>query len=250
LVLVCGGTRIHAEETGVLPDAPSAVMQQTAGPQDETEEQRKERLRAEAEREVKTEEKQRILDIVPNFNTVENGQAVALSKGEKARLAVRGAIDPFNFVGAVVLAGFSEVEDEDKGFGWGPEGFGKRTGAHVADIVDGTMLSSAVYPILLHQDPRFFRKGTGAVRARVRHALLAALICHGDNGKLQPNYSNVLGNFSAGLISNLYYPADETGVRLSLVNSSVNLVEGALGNVGLEFSPDIAQWWKRRRQKR
>ena len=103
LVLVCGGARIRAEEADALPDAPSAVMQQTAAPQDETEEQRKERLRAEAERELKTEEKQRILAVVPNFNTVENGQAVALTSGEKMRLAMRASIDPFTFVGAAFL---------------------------------------------------------------------------------------------------------------------------------------------------
>jgi hypothetical protein len=237
-----------------LPEAPSAVLRQQASeatpePQapNETNEERKARLKAEGDREVKQEESQRILAVVPNFNTVQNGQGVALTGNQKLRLATRAAFDPFNLVGAVFLAGLSEVDDDaDRGFGWGPAGFGKRVGANFANTVDGTMLASAAYPILLHQDPRYFRKGAGTVRLRVRHALLAAVICRSDNGRTEPNYSNVAGNFTAGLISNLYYPDNERGVRLSLVNSSVNLVEGALGNVGLEFAPDVAGWWKQR----
>jgi len=251
----------HAQEIqtevaiAALPDAPSAVLQQQASgatqqPQanpNETDEERKARLKAEGDREVKQEESQRILAVVPNFNTVENGQGVALTDNQKLRLAARGAFDPFNLVGAVFLAGLSEVDDDgDRGFGWGPDGFGKRVGANLANTVDGTMLGSAVYPILLHQDPRYFRRGAGTIGVRVRHALLAAVICRGDNGRAQPNYSNVAGNFTAGLISNLYYPDNERGVRLSLVNSSVVMLEGALGNVGLEFAPDVAAWWKQR----
>ena len=109
------------------------------------------------------------------------------------------------------------------------------------------MLAGAVYPILLRQDPRFFRQGTGTLRSRIRHALLASVICRGDSGRRQPNYSNVLGNFSAGLISNLYYPSEDTGIGLSLVNSSIQTAEGAAGNIALEFSPDIGAYLRRYR---
>jgi hypothetical protein len=242
-----------------LPDAPSAVLQQptqqqTAKPTpvvtvqpEETEDERKARLHAEGEREVKTQETQRIMAVVPNFNTVLTGQGVALSKGQKTRLAVRATFDPFNAVSSFLLAGLSELGDTHDGYGWGPGGYFKRVGANGADIIDSTMLAGAVYPILLHQDPRYFRQGTGPIGSRVRHALLAAFICRGDNGKRQPNYSNVLGNLTAGLISNLYYPSDETGVRLSIQNSSIVTLEGALGNLGLEFSPDVQRWLHRKK---
>lgn len=111
------------------------------------------------------------------------------------------------------------------------------------------MLAGAVYPILLRQDPRFFRQGAGTFRSRVRHALLASVICRGDNGRRQPNYSNVLGNFTAGLISNAYYPAADTGIGLSLVNSTIQTAEGAAGNIALEFSPDVEAYLYRRRHR-
>lgn len=238
----------------VLPDAPSALLQQqatapaqTLPDKQETEAERKARLHAQAGREVKAEEQQRIAIVVPNFNTVITGRAVPLSKGQKTDLAVHATLDPFNFVSAFLFAGLSELTGSHRGFGWGPEGYAKRVGANIADVVDSTMLAGAVYPILLRQDPRFFRQGTGTKRARVRHALLGAVICRGDNGRRQPNYSNVLGNFTAGLISNAYYPSDETGIGLSLVNSTIVTGEGALGNLALEFSPDVEKYLHRKK---
>ena len=226
-----------------LPDAPSTSASENDFANDSAAERR-----AEAEREVKTQEAQRILAVVPNFNTVITGQGVALSPREKTDLALHATFDPFNLVGAFFLAGVSEVSDTDRGYGWGPGGYAKRVGANIADVIDGTMLAGAVYPILLHQDPRFFRQGRGTIRSRIRHALTAPFICRGDDGSRQVNYSNLLGNFTAGAISNAYYPAGDRGVSLALVNSSVVTLEGSLGNIGLEFAPDVQAYWKRRRE--
>ncbi len=234
----------------VLPDAPSASLSQSdIAQQGETESQRKARQHAQAEKEVKQEETQRLLVIVPNFNTVLSGRAAPLDKSQKTELAVHATFDPFNFVSAVLLAGLSEYEGTNRGYGWGPQGYFKRVGANLADVFDSTMLAGAVYPILLRQDPRYFRKATGPLKARIRHALVAPFVCLGDNGKSQPNYSNILGNFTAGAISNVYYPAQNRGVSLSLINSSVVMVEGSLGNIGLEFAPDVEAYWKRRHYK-
>jgi hypothetical protein len=200
----------------------------------------------EAERELHQQEQQRILAVVPNFNTVISGQGVRLSPGQKTRLAIRATIDPFNAVSAFLLAGEAEVTEGHRGYGWGTEGYFKRVGANSLDVLDSTMLAGAFYPILLRQDPRFFRQGTGNLRSRMQHAVGGAYVCRGDNGKKQPNFSNVLGNVSGGLLSNLYYPANERGVGLTLENSAIVLVEGSLGNIGLEFSPDVNAWWHRR----
>jgi hypothetical protein len=206
-------------------------------------------LHEEGEREVKTEEGQRILAVVPNFNTVLSGQGVALSPGQKTRLAVRATLDPFNVAGAFFIAGVSEYEGTEKGYGWGPGGYFKRVGANYLDVVDGTMLAGAVYPILLRQDPRFFRQGTGGFKSRLRHALVAPFVCFGDDGKREVNFSNILGNFTAGAISNAYYPPESRGVGLTLEGGAVVLVEGSLGNIGLEFAPDVEAWWKRRKSR-
>lgn len=204
-------------------------------------------IRAEAQREVKTEETQRIAVVVPNFNTVISGVGVRLDKEQKLDLAWHTTADPFNVVGAFVLGGVSEIQGTHRAFGWGVAGYGKRVGANLADVVDGTMLSGFVYPVVFRQDPRYFRRGTGSIAARTWHALSWALVGRGDNGRREPNYSNLLGNFSAGAISNLYYP--DTGIKLTMVNSAIVTLEGALGNVGLEFAPDVQARFSRHHRR-
>ncbi len=108
------------------------------------------------------------------------------------------------------------------------------------------MLSGAVYPILFHQDPRYFRQGHGPFASRLRHALLAAVVCRGDNFRTQPNYSNVLGNLTAGAISNTYYPDRDKGFSLTLLNSGIVTLEGTLGTIAMEFAPDVQSHLRRR----
>lgn len=221
------------------PPLPSAPEPQT-----------KEAIHAEGEREVHNQEQQRIMKVVPNFNTALNGTGVRLSPGQKTRLAVRATLDPFNVLGAFLLGGVNELGDSYRGYGWGPAGYFKRVGANYLDVVDGTMLAGAVYPILLHQDPRYFRQGTGSIRSRLRHALGSPFVCRGDNGHKQVNASNILGNYTAGAISLAYYPSENRSAGLVLKGGSIVLVEGSLGNIGLEFSQDVSDWWRQRRTRR
>jgi len=141
------------------------------------------------------------------------GKAVALTPGEKWRLAAHSAIDPFYIGWAFVIGGgWGEIEDSNKGYGWGDAGYFKRVGANYADNVNGAIIGNALLPSILHQDPRYFRLGIGSFKKRFIHAALSTVICHGDNGKNQPNVSNVLGNYISGAISNAYYPADQRGL--------------------------------------
>ena len=96
----------------------------------------------------------------------------------------------------------------------------KRYGAGYADIVTGTFIGSAILPSLLKQDPRYFYKGTGSTRSRILYAIANSVICKGDNGRWQANYSSILGSLAAGGISNLYYPAqDRNGAGLTFENA-------------------------------
>ena len=238
-----------------LPDAPSVLVQQPqqpppAAPPAETEAQRRTRIRDQAQRELEAEEQQRIGGVVPNFNVVLNGQAVPLTARQKYALAFHSITDPFPFASAALLAGYSEAEDSHKGFGHGPSGYFKRFGASYADNANGTLIGNAVLPALLHQDPRYFRRGTGTIPSRILYSALTTVICHGDNGRNQFNVSNVLGNFISGGISNAYYPADERGAVLTIENASVVTAEGTLGAQFLEFAPDLIGLLKKRHQSR
>jgi hypothetical protein len=106
------------------------------------------------------------------------------------------------------------------------------------------MIGNGFLPALLHQDPRYFRLGHGPVRHRILYSLATSFICKHDNtGKWEPNYSNVLGNIASGAISNLYYPASNTGVGLTISNGLIVTAEGGAGSIFQEFWPDLSRKW-------
>ena len=243
------------------PQKPAPVAQtpadtiqctKTPAPPNETEDQRKAReQRDEAECEVKRQEKQRFGGVIPQFNVVENGKGVPLTPKQKLNISLHTVIDPYTIGLAVIVGGgFGEIGDSHTGYGHGPAGFFKRVGASYADNVDGNIIGNALLPIILHQDPRYFRKGEGSIKSRIIYSALSSFICRGDNGKKQFNTSNVLGNFIAGAISNAYYPADERGVGLTIENGITVTLEGMAGAQLLEFAPDVTTKIKRHHQRK
>ncbi len=193
-----------------------------------------------AEQQIHRQEHQRILGIVPNFNTSYIANAAPLTPKQKFRLAFRSAIDPFTFVAAGVLAGYGQATDNFDNYGQGTEGYAKRFGAAYTDSFDGAILGNAVFPILLHEDPRYYRKGTGPILKRALYAISTAVITKNDNGNWGPNYANVMGNIAAGGLSNLYYPPEDRGVDLTFEGAAIVTVEGDLGTLFIEFWPDIS----------
>ena len=189
----------------------------------------------EAEAEIKDEEKQRVLGVIPNFYVTYNPAAVPLNTKQKFELAWKATIDPVNFGLNAAIAGIEQATNAFSGYGQGAQGYGKRYGASLADSVTGTFIGSAILPSLLKQDPRYFFKGTGSKRSRFFYALANALICKGDNGHWQANYSNVLGSIAAGGISNLYYPEGDRDVTLTFENAFIGIGAIAANNVLQEF---------------
>ena len=194
----------------------------------------------EAARQLRQQERQRILGLIPNFTT-DLQNAAPLSQDQKFQLAFRSAVDPVQILGAAIFAGISQGRNDFPGYGQGSRGYLKRFGAGYADSIDGTMLGNAVFPALLHQDPRYFRKGTGSVTARLLYAVSTTVRAKNDKGVWVPNYSNLLGNIAAGGIANLYYPAADRSVGLTVERAFTVTAEGTFGALLSEFWPDISR---------
>jgi hypothetical protein len=140
------------------------------------------------------------------------------------------------FVIVAGIAGVQQADGQFSGYGQGAQGYAKRYGASYADIVTSTFIGGAILPSILKQDPRYFYKGTGSTSSRLKYAIANAVICKGDNGKWQFNYSSVLGSLAAGGISNLYYPAsDRNGVGLTFENTLIGIGATAGVNILQEF---------------
>jgi hypothetical protein len=195
-----------------------------------------------AEEQIKEQEKQRVVGVVPQFNISYRADAVSMTAGQKMKLAFRSATDPVAFGVAFVVAGLHEALDDDPGFGWGIEGYGKRSGAAYLDAFDGNMIGNGILPSILHQDPRYFRLGHGTVTHRLLYSLATNVICKHDNShKWEPNYSNVGGNLISGAISNLYYPSGNSGIGQTFTNGLIVTAEGGFGSIFDEFWPDVSR---------
>lgn len=201
-----------------------------------------------AEEQIKVEEKQRVLGVIPNFYVSYIPNAAPLTSKQKFKLAWRTVIDPFTIVVVAGTAGVEQAQNHFAGYGQGAQGYGKRFGAGYADMAAGTFIGAAALPSLLKQDPRYFYKGTGSMSARALYALANSIICKGDNGRWQPNYSNVLGSLAAGGLSNLYYPEqDRNGADLTFENAAIGIGATAIANLFQEFiirklTPKLASW--------
>lgn len=189
-----------------------------------------------AQEQIKAEEQQRILGVIPNFYVSYDPHAVALTSKQKFQLAARTVIDPFTFLIVAGTAGVEQWQNHFIGYGQGMDGYAKRFGANYADTVTGTFIGGAILPSILKQDPRYFYKGTGSVRSRFFYAVAMSLVCKGDNGHWQPNYSGILGSLAAGGISNLYYPAaDRNSAALTFDNTAIGIGSNAISNLLQEF---------------
>jgi hypothetical protein len=173
-----------------------------------------------AAKQVKAELRQRVFGVIPNFYVVYDRDAVPLPAKLKFKLALKASTDPVIFAAVAFTAAIHQAGDTPD-FGQGAKGYGQRMGALYVNGVDDIMIGEAILPSLLHQDPRYFYQGTGSKRSRAFHALANAFICKGDNGKWQPNYSNVGGDLAAGAISNLYYPPANRGTGIVFENAAI-----------------------------
>jgi hypothetical protein len=189
-----------------------------------------------AEEQIKVQETQRVLGVFPNFYVTYRHDALPLTPRQKFELAWKSAADPVTFAASGLVAGIEQANDGFSGYGQGAQGYAKRYGASYADGFIGNMIGGFLLPSLFKQDPRYFYKGNGSTRARIFYALANAVVCKGDNGHWQADYSGILGSLAAGGISNLYYPAgSRNGARLTFENTAIGIGGSGVSNLLQEF---------------
>jgi hypothetical protein len=204
-----------------------------------------------ADEQIKVQQKQRIGGILPNFNASYISDAVPLTPKQKFKLMFSTEKDPATIGFSMFVALLGQAEGSHPGYGGGIGGYGKRFGQNYADTFDGAFWGNAVLPSLLHQDPRYFRLGTGSAGRRILYALSTNVRAkHDGTGKWEPNYSNLIGNVISGGISNLYLPADERGVGSTFEGALTVTAEGGVGSMLEEFWPDFIDYLHRKKARK
>jgi hypothetical protein len=191
-------------------------------------------------------ESKRILGVIPNYRTSPPLHPYApISTKEKFILASQDAFDRGTVVLAAAFAGEGQLTKSDPSFGQGAAGFGRYFATSYADYAIGDFMTEGIYPTLLHQDPRYFRKGTGSGWSRLGYAVGQILFSHTDTGKTTFNYSEILGNSTAVAISTAYYP-DNRDAPDAIGKLGSQLGVDAASNVLKEFWPEIQRKLSRR----
>lgn len=210
LFLFCATSFVAAQQSDPPPDAPST--------------------------------QRRILGIGPKFDVTQRSNPRPLTSNEKFRLFVTDATRPYQFAAAAAVTGTSMINHDNRGFGQGGEGFAKRFGAAMADEASSAFFGEFLLPSILHQDPRYFRQGTGPRAARIGYAISRVVVTRSDSGKNQFNASKVLGVMCSGALANAYYPETERTPGRTFTTIGVNLGTAAGLNLVKEF-------WPRRKNK-
>ena len=247
---VCGQALIvvflAVSSVGAQQLPPSPTSSQTEGertsspPKASHEETQKE------EREIKHEEKtgtsdDRLFWTLPNFLTVRNAANIPrLSAGEKFKVVARGSFDYVEFPWYGFLAGISQAENSEPGYGQGAQGYGKRFGASFADGTIENFMTEAVLPSILRQDPRFYQLGEGTFGHRTGYAISRIFVTRTDSGKSQFNYSEIFGSAMAAAISTYsYHPSGDRTVKNTLSVWGSEVGYDTITYVVKEFWPDV-----------
>jgi hypothetical protein len=188
-----------------------------------------------AEQQVQIAIDQRVWKVFPNFYSSYDWNAPPMGPKQKFKLAFRSLIDPMTFASVAGIAGAQQIYNVFPEYGGGISGYAKRYGAAYADDFSARMLTSALYASMFRQDPRYFYKGTGSIQSRTMYAISRVVITRDDSGRQSPNYSRLMGVFTASALSNLYYPSDKRGLSLTLTNGAIELAGHAGTNVVREF---------------
>src|SRR5271166_227333 len=165
-----------------------------------------------ATQQLKAEEQQRVLGFIPNVYVVYEPHPEPLTTRMKFELAYKDLTHPVFFARTAAWAGVEQAAGL-RNYPPNTRGYGDRLGTGLADGVTEDLIGNAVLPSLLHQEPRYFYQGSGTKKSRALHAILAAFICKGDNGKTQPNYSTWGGSLISSSISLAYYPSSDRNAQ-------------------------------------
>jgi Carboxypeptidase regulatory-like domain len=184
-----------------------------------------------AAEQIRAEEKQRLVGVIPNFYTSYIHDAAPLNWKQKFSLAARSAFDPVAFIGVGFGAAIEQATNAYPGYGQGAAGYRKRYAATFADGRSSDFLTNALFPALLRQDPRYYYQGSGSFKSRFMHAVSSVFVTRSDSGRTVANSSYLLGELCSGALSNLYYPQANRGANLVFGNAAAGLA----GRVGMNL---------------
>lgn len=160
---------------------------------------------------------------------------------DKAWLATRNAVDPFNAITILGEAAFSVGFDSHSPYGPGMPGYARYIGVSYTEDLTGEFFGTFLIPSIVHQDPHYHRMEHAKIVRRIAHAITQVVWTQGDNGRGMLNYSNLVGFAIEDEIGNLYVPGRETNASATAQRYATGIATAPIGNFITEFVPDVAR---------
>src|SRR6185437_1299603 len=136
----------------------------------------------------------RAFGVLPNYRTVEGSNPfVPLTSKQKLTIATKDTIDGPSYVLAGLFSGLYQLENQNPSFGQGLKGYAHRYVTAIGDQDIGNYLVEGFLPVLLKEDPRYFRSGKGTIKSRILRAAGQVVISKTDSAHKTFNVSEWLG---------------------------------------------------------
>jgi hypothetical protein len=190
-----------------------------------------------------------VFGVLPNYRTAEmSAVGHPLTAKQKLTITTKDSFAPTLMGIAVIYAFVYQAKNTHPEFGQGIEGYAKRLGTSYSDQVIGNFMTEGIFPVLLKQDPRYFRMSQGSVRKRMWYSVSRIFVTRTDSGNNTINLSELMGNAAAAGIGLSYYP-DSRNPGDYLSNWAIQLGTDAFSQVLKEFWPDVKRWSYNKRRR-
>ncbi len=181
----------------------------------------------------------RLFGVIPNYRASDMLETYKpLTTAEKYHMAFQDSFDWPNFFLLAGYAAQSQVAAGGFHHNGGLQGFGEYYARGFSDQIIGSYVTDAIMPTLLHEDPRYFRMGTGSFGRRIYYAASRIFVTRLDNGKSRFNITEIAGNMGIDAITTWYYPESQTAAK-GAERFGMQLGNDAISNILTEFWPDI-----------
>lgn len=179
----------------------------------------------------------RVLLLFPGYETIQdpNIPVAPLRTRQKFEMAYRKTVDPSFLIESAMFAGYDQLTSYGPNYGSGWGAFGQRYGYNAANLAATFFFTDGLLPTMLHQDPRYFRKGAGSVRSRIWWALRSEAVAFNDRGGEVPNYSAMLGFAMSTALSNAYSPSSSVTFNKTMERWGVKEGFSSVLNLMREF---------------
>lgn len=194
------------------------------------------------------ESDKRAFGVLPNYRTVESSIPFKpLTAKRKLWIATKDTIDGPSYVTAAVFSGIYQLQNQNPSFGQGVKGYAHRYLCSIADQDIGNYMTEGFMPVLLREDPRYFRRGTGSTKSRLLYAMSRVLVTKTDKNNQTFNFGEFLGNGVSASVGNAYYP-DERGFGPTMQRMFTQIGTDSISNILKEFWPDVKKRLAKRKQ--